>query len=328
MVRLPRRGPDASTQAAGTANRLTGRVALVTGATGFIGGALARRLVQAGASVHAVTRKERAGLAGGIRWWRGNLTNLAEVRTLLAKTRPHCVFHLAGLAAGGREPEMVQQTLEANFLPVLNLLLGCQERGIRLVLAGSLEEPAPDGTWPVPSSPYAASKLAAGAYARMFHALYGTEAIWLRLFMVYGPAQPDLRKLVPYVTLSLLRGEAPRLSSGTRPVDWIYIDDVVDAFLAAALKPGVEGRSLDIGSGQLVPIRTVVDELVMLIDRSITPRFGAVPDRPLEQVSVANVETTAAALGWRPRTTLPDGLARTVEWFRAQHSSEGRAENP
>jgi nucleoside-diphosphate-sugar epimerase len=91
-------------------------------------------------------------------------------------------------------------------------------------------------------SPYAAAKFAASAYGRMFHALYHTPVTILRLFMVYGPGQQDLRKLVPYVTLALLKGEMPRVSSGVREVDRIYVDDVAAGYLAAATATGVEGE--------------------------------------------------------------------------------------
>jgi len=297
---------------------IAGRVALVTGATGFIGGALARRLVASGVEVHAVTRGDPPSPAPGLRWWRADLAEAAATRSLLADVRPDWVFHLGGLAAGGRDLPMVQATLQANLLPVLNLLLATQEHRVRLVLAGSLEEPAPDGHWPVPGSPYAASKMAAALYARLFHALYGSPVVWLRLFMVYGPRQPDVRKLVPYVILSLLRGETPRLSSGTRPVDWVFVDDVVEAFLRAAVTSGSEGRPLDVGSGELVTVRQVVEELVRQIDPSISPQFGGVTDRAREQVSTADVAPTTLALGWRPRVGLREGLARTIAWYREQ----------
>jgi nucleoside-diphosphate-sugar epimerase len=307
---------------------IAGRVALVTGATGFIGGALTRRLLAEGAQVHAVTRGDPLPVSPGMRWWRADLVDASAARRVLAEVRPDWIFHLGGLAAGGRELPMVQATFEANFLPVLNLLLAAHELNVRLVLAGSLEEPAPDGSWPVPGSPYAASKMAGALYSRLFHALYQTQVVWLRLFMVYGPRQPDARKLIPYVTLSLLRGEAPRLSSGTRPVDWVFIDDVVDAFLAAAVTPGADGRSLDVGSGELVTVRAVIEELVRQIDPSRSPLFGALADRPLEQVSVADVPATTATLGWMPRVKLRDGLARTVAWYQEQVSRHPRKEMP
>ena len=142
--------------------------------------------------------------------------------------------------------------------------------------------------------------------------------VHLRIFMVYGPGQRDLGKLVPYVTTSLLRGETPELSSGDREIDWIYVDDVVDAFLAAAVAPGGEGASLDIGSGELVSVHTLVAHLRRLVGGEVQPRFGALPDRRLERVRVADPAGAATAIGWRHRTSLQEGLARTVEFYRAR----------
>jgi len=96
----------------------------------------------------------------------------------------------------------------------------------------------------------------------MFFALYQLPVVILRVFMVYGPGQGDLQKLVPYVITSLLKGETPRFTSGTREVDWIYVEDVVAAFLEAARAPGVEGATLDVGTGKLVTVRQVVERFV------------------------------------------------------------------
>jgi UDP-glucose 4-epimerase len=141
--------------------------------------------------------------------------------------------------------------------------------------------------------------------------------VHLRVFMVYGPGQRDLRKLVPYVTVSLLRGQAPKLTSGAREVDWIYVDDVVDAFLRAAVAPGLEGGSLDIGSGELVTARALVGRLSDLVGGGLEPAFGAIADRQFERVRVADPTMAAEAMGWRPRTPLEEGLERTVEFYRA-----------
>jgi nucleoside-diphosphate-sugar epimerase len=296
---------------------LAGKRVLLTGATGFIGGATARRLRDEGAIVHGVSRRPPADGETCDRWWTIDLTEIEDVRRVIAAVNPEIVFHLAGLNSGSRGLDMVLRMLHVNLVAVVNLLVAATERpGARLVFAGSLEEPLPDGSWPVPAYPYAAAKFSAGTYTRMCYALYGTPSVWARLFMVYGPAQPDVAKLVPYVTLSLLRGEAPALSNGTRLVDWIYIDDVVDALLAAAVAEGMEGRTLDVGSGELVAVREVVEELGRLVNPKVLPRFGAIPERALEQVRVADVEATAALLGWRARTSLKEGLARTVEFYR------------
>jgi len=306
---------------------LSGMTALVTGATGFLGGAVARRLRAAGAIVHGSSRRRQHDGIDCECWWQADLTDADDARRILDLARPDVVFHLSGPTSAARDLDMTLPMLQANLVAIVNLLTAATQRGgVRLLFAGSSEEPKPALTWPVPSSPYAAAKLAASTYARMFYALFGTPVVCLRIFMAYGPSQRDTRKLVPYVTRSLLRGESPALSSGSRSVDWIYVDDVVEAFLAAAVAEGVEGTTLDVGSGTSVTLRTVVENLVRIIDPSIAPRFGVVPDRPLEQECVANVTDTAMRLGWQPQISLEEGLRRTVEWYRRYEPALSRAQ--
>lgn len=153
----------------------------------------------------------------------------------------------------------------------------------------------------------------------MFHALYQTPVVVLRLFMTYGPGQRE-RKIIPYTILSLLKGESPRLASGRRSVDWIYVDDVVDGLLTASVASGVEGRTLDLGSGVLVPIRDVVEQIVQLTGGRVQAAFGTLPDPPVEQVRAADLAATSALLDWRPTITLQEGLRRTIAWYAARLS--------
>jgi nucleoside-diphosphate-sugar epimerase len=242
------------------------------------------------------------------------MAEITAVQELLATIRPDVIFHLAGHAAGARDPKLVIPTFRDNLVSTVNLLTVVQEVGCaRVLLPSSLEEPEPGDPQAIPSSPYAASKWACSAYARMFHTLYGLPVVLVRVLMGYGPGQKD-SKLIPYVILSLLRGESPKLSSGERPTDWIYIDDIVEAFVVAAQANGVEGQRIDAGSGVLVPIRMVVDHLVQLINPQIEPLYGALPDRPFEQVRVADTARTQAMIGWKPTISLEEGLKRTVNW--------------
>jgi UDP-glucose 4-epimerase len=292
---------------------------LVTGASGFIGFHVCRRLCSLGAEVHGTSRTISSGNADGIHWWQGNLADTDMVRKLLATVKPEMIFHLASYVTGTRDLNAVIPMFQSNLASTVNLLTIASEVGCRrLLLAGSLEEPELGDLQAVPCSPYAAAKWAASAFARMFHALYSLPVVIMRVFMVYGPAQRDVQKLIPYVTLSLLRGEAPRLSSGNREVDWIYVEDVVDGFLAAAQAADVEGQTIDIGSGTMVPVRAVVEHLVRLINPQIEPLFNAVPDRPFEQVRVADTTKSHAMIGWRPSTTLEEGLRRTVYWYEGR----------
>jgi UDP-glucose 4-epimerase len=298
-------------------NSLSGRRVLVTGATGFIGARLCRRAAEAGAIVHAVSRAPGRD-AGGVRWERADVTDDAAVRDVVRRVQPDVVLHLASEVSGGRDLRLVLPMLRANLLAAVNVMVASAEAGgPRVVLAGSMEEPDMGDADAVAQSPYAVGKWGALAYARHFQALHDLPVVHLRVFMVYGPGQLDLRKLVPYVTVSLLRGEAPKLTSGERAVDWVYVDDVVDAFLRAAVAPGAEGRSLDIGSGELVTARSVVVRLRELVGGDVEPAFGAIADRRLERIRAADPSGAADALGWRSRMSLADGLERTVAFYRS-----------
>jgi UDP-glucose 4-epimerase len=308
--------PDVS-EASGQCGTTMRRV-LVTGATGHIGAHLCHRLRRERAEVHAVSRKTQIDRPGEIRWWRADLRDRKATRKLLAAVQPDVVFHLAGCVTGVRDIDAVLPTLEHNFNSTVNLLLSLTELGCgRIILAGSLEEPEEDSSEAC-SSPYAASKCAARAYAHMFHALYGTPVINTRIFMVYGPGRQPHTRLVPYVIASLLSGEPPKLTSGERKVDWIYMDDLVDGLLACARSRVALGGTVELGSGSLTEVRSVALLIARLMGTDIRPEFGAVADRQMEQVRVANVRRTYDQLGWRPRTSLEAGLESTIAWFRTQ----------
>jgi UDP-glucose 4-epimerase len=295
---------------------LSGRKILVTGASGFLGSHLTRRLCQSGAEVHAVSRTQRTTKGNGPSWWQADMADLGSAREVLATVKPHIVYHFAGLSTADPSFELVLPILRSLLVSTVNVLALAKELGgCRVVLAASLTEPESGDTHPTPTSPYAAAKWASSGYARMFHQLYRQPVVMVRPFMTYGPAQ-DPRKLVPYVILCLLRGESPKLSSGRQQFDWVYIDDVIEGLLAAAVVRDVEGCTIDLGSGTLVPMRMIVDQLVTLTGAQIKPAFGALPDRPFEQSRVANTIDAHARLSWQPKTSLHDGLKQTVDWYR------------
>ncbi len=288
---------------------------LVTGAAGFIGGRLCERLVKNGVEVHGVSRQARAG--GGVHWLQADLCSEAETRSVFDAVEPDVIFHLAGMPSASRGLELVLPTFQQNLVAAVNVMVAAAEVGAeRVVLAGSLEEGDALESDSVSSSPYALSKQAASAYARMLHSLHGLPIVIARIFMVYGPGQTDPRKLIPYLITSLLRGESPRLGSGERPVDWVYVDDVVDALIAIARAPGLVGTTIDVGSGELVTIRALVERVVAILGTDTAPAFGELPERKRETVRVADTVRTREATGWHPQTPLDDGLRTTIEWNR------------
>lgn len=294
---------------------LAGRRVLVTGATGFLGSHLVERLVAGGAQVHAVCRRRVSPQDESVRWAHLDLADAAGTADLIDSVRPEVVFHLAGEVTGVRDVDMVLPVFRGTLHSTVNVLAAVAGHGRgRVVLAGSLEEAGIGEDGAPPSSPYAAAKWASTAYAAMFRALWASQIVTLRISMAYGPGQRDRRKLVPYVIDSLLQGHAPRLTSGARRVDWVYVDDVVEAFLAAAATPDASGV-MDIGAGTSTSLRDVVSMIQSILDVDVEPDFGALPDRPHDRDRLADLTAARTLLGWEPTVGLPEGLAATVSWY-------------
>ena len=305
-------------------SQISGKAVLVTGASGFIGTHLCQRLSTYRACVHAVSREPQRSNSDHLRWWRADLRDLPAVRRMLGTVRPQIVFHLASHVVGARQLEVVLPTFYDNLASTVHLLTTAAEIGCeRIVLASSSEEPRLPDDDAFPCSPYAAAKWASTVYGRMFYQLFQTPVVMPRIFLTYGPKQKDLNKLVPYVIRQLLRAEAPVLGSGKRLSDWIYVDDVVEGLLRAAVVPGVDGCSFDLGSGSLVSVRGIVETIAEIVDSNIGPTFGALADRPFEQERFADTTFLSSKLGYHPQTSLKQGLDATVTWYRHQLNSCG-----
>lgn len=293
-----------------------GSVALVTGGAGFIGSHLCAHLARAGMAVHSASRREHPGNEH-FRHHAVNLADAEAVRRVLAEVRPDYVFHLASHVQGAPDLKHVLPAFHANLQSTVNLLTAVAERGCRrFVGTGSFMEPTAAPGDLTPTSPYAAAKWASGAYSRMFAALYSVPVTTARVFMVYGPAQQDLAKLVPYVIRCLLRGEAPAITSGRRLVDWIYVEDVAEGFLRLALADDAVGRSVDLGSGAVIATSDLVAMICRLAGTGIAPAIGALPDRPMEPTGTADLATSLRLIGWAPRIGLEEGLMRTIDFYR------------
>jgi UDP-glucose 4-epimerase len=300
-------------------DRIAGRPVLVTGGSGFIGEHLCHRLRVSGATVHAISRGLHRSEGEHLRWWQADLRDISAVRQVFRAVQPEIVFHLASYVVGARELDVVLPTFYDNLASTVHILTAAAEvRSQRTVLASSSEEPLVSNDTTSPCSPYAAAKWASNIYGRMFHQLFQSPVVMPRIFMTYGPKQKDLQKLVPFVIGRLLRGEVPMLSSGRRRADWIYVDDVVEGLLRAAVVPGIEGCAFDLGSGSLVSVREIVEQIVEIVGGSVEPAFNKLPDRPFEQERAADTTFLWNKLGYQPQTALKQGLEATASWYREQ----------
>lgn len=297
---------------------LQGKKILVIGASSFIGTNLIQQLITLGANVSGTVYKSKS-YEWQIPIFELDITRLNSVSTLLKKIQPEIIFNVSGHVNGSRAIEQLWPTFRINLEGTLNLLTALQETPCeRLVITASLDEFQRNPSLLQPVSPYAASKMAANAYARMFHTLYNLPVVIVQPFIAYGIQQKDQQKLLPYTILSLLKGEIPQFTSGARLADWIYISDVVNGFIAAASCKGIEGQTLQLGLGESHSVKEVVSIIFQYLKIPSVPHFNAMADRPFETEVVADISKTYQQVRWKPEVSFQEGIHKTVDWYKDQ----------
>jgi len=250
-------------------------------------------------------------------WHQCDASNKEQVDKLLDNINPDIIYHLTSDSRGWQDPSLIPYGIKNDIEATTNVLISalrCQVK--RVVVTGSFEEPRGTARDAIPSSPYGAAKWVSCGYARMISVLYKLPITVLRPMMIYGPGQKNY-KVIPYTICQLLKGEPARLTSGQRMLDWVYVDDVIDAFLRAGTAPLNDASSIDIGTGQLVRLRDLLMQIAEIIGRPDLLEFGALEDRRMEQEEAAQCSDAEVKLGWRAYTPLTKGLLKTVDWYRS-----------
>lgn len=305
---------------------------LVTGAGGFVGANLVRRLLRDGSRVVAVIRPGGSawrleGVRDAVELRETDLRDEEAVRGLVQATRPEWLFHLSAHGAYSWQTEF-RQIAETNLLATRALLHACSGHGCEaFVHAGSSSEygftdrPPPEGQLPEPNSEYAVTKAAATLLCRHFARSAGLPTVTLRLYSVYG-AFEDPRRLIPTLLAHGLRGELPPLASPDTQRDFVAVADAVEAFVLAATTRSPEpGAVYNVGTGVGTTLAEVVQVARRLLGVEDEPAWGSMPGRPWDTGTwVSDSGKIRAELGWTPERDLERGLAETLEWLRAERS--------
>jgi UDP-glucose 4-epimerase len=298
---------------------------LVTGAAGFLGAALSNRLALAGHSVRGLddlTAGDPARLSPTVMFTRGDVNDRPKLWTLLHDVE--CVYHLAARVS---VPESMLYPREYNAVNVggtVSVMEAMHDAGVKrvvLVSSGAVygeqaTQPLHEGLTPNPRSPYAVSKLCAEYYVRAIGALWGIETVALRVFNAYGPGQPlpaTHPPVIPHLLKQALTGGSLVVrGDGTHTRDYVYIDDVVEALVAATTAKTVDRLVINVGSGQEISVRDLVRLVGAATQRRVEPIFARGESGDVPRMR-ADLSLAAQKLNFAPRIGLPEGLRLTLE---------------
>ena len=295
---------------------------MVTGSTGFIGRHSLAGLMAAGYEVHASTIEGPAPGLEGVNWHMIDLLALDQVEDLLASLCPSHLLHFAWYAAPGKYWSAPENVLwEQASLALLRAFT--RHGGHRAVMAGTCAEYdwnygfcSEQYTPLAPRTLYGTCKRALQMTLQAYAAQAQLSAAWGRIFFLYGPHEHPSR-LVASVIQALLNNEPALCSHGNQVRDFLYVQDVADAFVAL-LESSVVGP-VNIASGQPVQLKAIISAIAEQLERTELVHLGALSvagDEP--PFIVADIRRLQTEVGWQPKYDITTGLAQTITWWRKQ----------
>jgi len=301
---------------------------LITGASGFIGANLTRRLLRDGYQVWLLLRENHQPwrveeIVSACHVVPGDVADRDAVGRAFADARPEWVFHLAAYGAYSSQTGF-ERMAAVNLLGTAALLDASVESGVEcFVQAGSSSEygykseAARERDLLEPNSHYAVTKAAATHYCQFSARKSGMKAVTLRLYSIYGPWEEPTR-LIPGLLIHGLQGEFPPLVSPLTARDFVYVDDAVDAFIRVADSHLPAGSIYNVASGAQTTLEQVVSEARQLFGMTTEPDWGSMPARAWDTDRwVGDASAIQNATGWRAETNLREGLTRTLHWLQA-----------
>lgn len=286
---------------------------MLTGATGFLGRHFACRIDPHVYHPHLFSRQNM------------DLTVFSDVKKIVPDMKPDIIVHLGGLVNLTRDFDVAKKCIDVNILGTLNLLEATRSHPPGVFVYVSTEEVYGDVPVPYkeetslihPPSPYAMTKVAGEQLCSMYGKLLGFPVMVLRVSTMYGPNDSESR-FIPGIIRKALRGEDIPLNSGKKLRDYIFVEDVVDALLACLHWHGADTiEVVNIGGGKPYTLKWAVEKIVQLCQSTSTIRYGAFPDRLLEaSIWEMDIRKAKRILGWHPKTSLEEGLSKTIEYYR------------
>ena len=298
---------------------------LITGAAGFLGSSLANNLAREGHQVRGLddlSTGDPQALSPDIHFTRGDVSDRPKLWTLLQEV--DVVYHLAARVSVSESVLYPRDYNTVNVGGTVALMEAMRDVGVRRVVLASSgavygdlgEQPLRESVIPNPPSPYAVSKLAAEYYVRTIGRLWGIETLSLRIFNAYGPGQhlpASHPPVVPYFLRQASRGGTLIVhSDGNQTRDYVYVDDVVSAMVAASTAPSVDGLVINVGSGIETSVRDLVKDVLDVTGGKPEVLYNSKTSGGVSRMA-ADLTLAQEKLSYRPSIKLDDGLRLTLQ---------------
>lgn len=303
---------------------------LVTGANGFIGSHITRKLLNKGYDV-GITKREQSDLwrikdiSDKLTTYIADLSNTENVMEVIADFKPNYILHLATYYTVQHQPQEIQLITNTNITGTLNLLEASKKNSVDLFVNTSscfVYEESDDKISEEnnlrPLNLYALSKINSEEACTFYSNNYGLKTVTFRIFPPYGPADHQ-RRLIPFVINNILNDEKLEMTSGKQKWDFIYVEDIADAYLKVIQNSEqIKNHEIfNLGTGQAFSIREVVSILNNLMENKVQPVWGAIPQRKNEIWNMhADIKKTNDKINWQPKISLKEGLKLTLNWYK------------
>ncbi|MHB8155160.1 MAG: NAD-dependent epimerase/dehydratase family protein [Candidatus Omnitrophota bacterium] len=307
---------------------IKGKNFLVTGATGFVGANLVRHFLKRGANISIIKRQQSnlwriKDVTKHIFVYNADLLDCAEVNKAVKRIKPDVILH-AATYGGYVTQDNSSRILKTNFDGTVNLLDACLKSGFELFInTGSSSEYGIKDSFMreadllEPVTLYGVSKAAASIYCQYVAKKHSLPIVTLRLFSPYGYFDEGSR-VVSQVILSCLKSKTVNISSPDAVRDFIFIDDVVDAYEKALVRSSsISGSIFNLGSGKQYSIGKLAVKITRAVGNNIVVKYQKKPSARIEPKSwVADISKSRVGLKWKPKFNIDEGLRKTIDWFR------------
>lgn len=298
---------------------------LITGITGFVGSHLAKKLIEKGAYVFGTSKTVKSKNI-----LKANIINYSALDTFIKDAKIEICFHLAGESLVEFGQKYPYSTFKVNTQGTLNILEIARKYKLEKIVIASTSHvygenkiPYYEGYTPRPSRPYETSKACTDLIAQAYAENFGLPVLIPRFVNIYGPGDLHFDRLIPKTMRSVFLGESPKIWGGDALRDYLYIDDAINAYIELAkvnISDVLGNRVFNFGSGNPLSVRQLVTKIINLSGKEL--EIISTNKERIAEIKTQYVSWKKAMklLGWQPKTSLEEGLKKTLTWYEEYFS--------